>query len=202
PAAGIVALFPGSAGFLTLVIAVVFAWGVKQAVIEPFAMTALMQVFFKVTEGQVPDPEWDARLEKATEKFREIKSRAAAWTGAGAQASAGPPEPQGLTQPPASSCAGRPAGARRRPAVLRELVRSVAWPEGVRRGRRVCPARLVGAAARHERHDTHRPAGASLDLHRQRDDGCAGRRELLEPRQVLEPGDVARRGDAVHGEVL
>lgn len=103
PAAGIVALFPGSAGFLTLVIAVVFAWGVKQAVIEPFAMTALMQVFFKVTEGQVPDPEWDARLEKATEKFREIKSRAAAWTGAGAQASAGPPEPQGLTQPPASS---------------------------------------------------------------------------------------------------
>ncbi len=81
PAAGIVALFPGSAGMLTLIIAVVFAWGVKQAVIEPFAMTALMQVFFKVTAGQVPDPEWEARLEGVSEKFRTLKERAFSWKG-------------------------------------------------------------------------------------------------------------------------
>ncbi len=80
PAAAVVALFPGSAGILTVAIAVVFAWGVKQAVIEPFAMTALMQVFFKVTEGQAADPEWEARLDKATSKFRELKERAASWT--------------------------------------------------------------------------------------------------------------------------
>jgi len=102
PAAALVALFPGSAGVLTLIVAVVFAWGVKQAVIEPFAMTALMQVFFKVTEGQVPDPEWDARLEKATGKFRELKERAVSWTGAGPRPAADR-EPQVLTQPPASS---------------------------------------------------------------------------------------------------
>ena len=82
PAAGIVALFPGSAGMLTLIIAIVFAWGVKQAVIEPFAMTALMQVFFKVTEGQTPDPEWEARLDGVSEKFRTLKERAASWKGA------------------------------------------------------------------------------------------------------------------------
>lgn len=76
PVAGLVALFPGSAGPLSLIIALVFAWGVKQAVIEPFAMTALMQVFFKVTEGQEPNPEWDAKLEGLSSKFRELKNRA------------------------------------------------------------------------------------------------------------------------------
>lgn len=99
PAAGIVALFPGSAGFLTLVIAVVFAWGVKQAVIEPFAMTALMQVFFKVTEGQQPDPEWDARLDKVTGKFRELKDRAASWSGSDSKPTTGAPVGGGETQP-------------------------------------------------------------------------------------------------------
>lgn len=86
PAAGLVALFPGAAGMLTLIIAVVLAWGVKQAVIEPFAMTALMQVFFKVTEGQVPDAEWDARLDQVSGKFRELKDRAAGWVGRGSEA--------------------------------------------------------------------------------------------------------------------
>lgn len=82
PAAGIVALFPGSAGMVTLIIAVVFAWAVKQAVIEPFAMTALMQVFFRVTEGQTPDAEWEARLDGVSAKFRTLKERAESWKGA------------------------------------------------------------------------------------------------------------------------
>ncbi len=79
PVAGLVALFPGSAGPLTLVIALVFAWGIKQAVIEPFAMTALMQVFFKVTQGQQANPEWEAKLDSASSKFRELKDKAANW---------------------------------------------------------------------------------------------------------------------------
>lgn len=80
PVAGLVALFPGTAGPLTLIVALVFTWGVKQAVIEPFAMTAMMQVFFKVTEGQQPNPEWEAKLEQASDKFRELKGKAATWT--------------------------------------------------------------------------------------------------------------------------
>ena len=60
-------------------IALVFAWGIKQAVIEPFAMTALMQVFFKVTQGQQANPEWEAKLDSASGKFRELKDKAASW---------------------------------------------------------------------------------------------------------------------------
>lgn len=80
PVAGLVTLFPGVGGVLSFVIALVFAWGVKQAVIEPFGMTALMQVFFKVTEGQQPDPEWERKLDSVSDKFGELKARAGAWT--------------------------------------------------------------------------------------------------------------------------
>jgi hypothetical protein len=79
PVAGLVALFPGSAGPLTLIVAVIFAWGVKQAVIEPIAMTALMQVFFKVTEGQQPNPEWDAKLSGVSKQFGTFKDKAMQW---------------------------------------------------------------------------------------------------------------------------
>lgn len=81
PVAGLVALFPGAAGVLTFAIALIFAWGVKQAVIEPFGMTALMQVFFKVTEGQQPDPEWEAKLDSVSDKFGELKAKADDWVG-------------------------------------------------------------------------------------------------------------------------
>lgn len=79
PVAALVSLFPGSAGPLTVIIAVVFAWAVKQAVIEPFGMTALLLVFAKVTAGQEPDPEWEARLDKVSKKFGKIKQNATDW---------------------------------------------------------------------------------------------------------------------------
>src|SRR6056297_439440 len=79
PVAGLVSLFPGTAGPLALIIAVVFAWGIKQAVIEPIGMTALMQVFFKVTEGQQPNPEWEGKLDKVSKKFSKLKEKAADW---------------------------------------------------------------------------------------------------------------------------
>ncbi len=87
PVAGLVALIPALAGPLTVVIALVLAWGVKQAVIEPVGMVALMQVFNRVTEGQDPDPEWEGRLEKLTGKFGEMRQKAAAWTGGGSDRS-------------------------------------------------------------------------------------------------------------------
>lgn len=79
PVSAVVALFPGAAGPLTLIIALVFAWGVKQALIEPFAMTALMQVFFHVTEGQTPNPEWQGKLDSVSDKFQQMKDKAAEW---------------------------------------------------------------------------------------------------------------------------
>lgn len=76
PVAGLVSLFPGSGGGMTVIIALVFAWGVKQAIIEPIGMTALMQVYFKVTAGQEPNPEWEAKLDSLSTKFQEIKAKA------------------------------------------------------------------------------------------------------------------------------
>jgi hypothetical protein len=75
----IVNFIPAVAGPLALITALVFAWGVKQAVIEPIGMTALMQVFFKVTEGQQPNPEWEDKLESVSKKFGELKSKAGDW---------------------------------------------------------------------------------------------------------------------------
>lgn len=85
PAAAIVYLMPGAWSAGGLVFAVIFAWAVKAALIEPFAIACLLQVFFKVTEGQVPNPEWEARLDKLSAKFRAMTDKAGAWvTGRGA----------------------------------------------------------------------------------------------------------------------
>ncbi|MFV8836041.1 hypothetical protein [Aquisalimonas sp.] len=100
PAAGLVALFPGTAGALTLMLALVLAWGIKAAVIEPFAMVALMQVFFRVTEGQEPNPEWEAKLDNVSVEFGKLKKRAGEWTGWDAQKGAGETAPEaGSGQP-------------------------------------------------------------------------------------------------------
>ena len=79
PLIALVSIIPAVAGPLTLIFALVFAWGVKQSVIEPIAMTALMQVFFKVTEGQTPNPEWENKLEGVSKKFGEFGRKANEW---------------------------------------------------------------------------------------------------------------------------
>ncbi|WFE77139.1 hypothetical protein [Roseinatronobacter sp. S2] len=76
PAGLVVYLMPGAWAAGGFVFALLFAWAVKAAVLEPFAITCLMQVYFKTIEGQRPDPEWDARLEQMSGKFRQLKERA------------------------------------------------------------------------------------------------------------------------------
>ena len=89
PAAALAVVLPGQVGVIGVLIALVFAYAVKAAVLEPFAVAAMMQVYFKAIEGQVPDAEWDERLSKASGKFRQIKDQAAGWTGPGNSAPAG-----------------------------------------------------------------------------------------------------------------
>ena len=96
PAFLLVNLFPGAAGVFTLIVALVLAWGIKQAVIEPVGMTALMLVFFKVTEGQTADAQWEAKLDQVSSKFGELKEKALNWKGA-------PEPPQPAPEPTASS---------------------------------------------------------------------------------------------------
>ena len=81
PAAAVVYLLPGTWSAGGMVFAILFAWAVKAALIEPFAIACLLQVFFKVTEGQTPNPEWQAKLERATDKFKQLGTRAASWVG-------------------------------------------------------------------------------------------------------------------------
>ena len=83
PAAVVVYLIPGSWSAGGFVFAIVFAWAVKAALIEPFAIACLLQVFFKLTEGQLPDPVWRGKLDSATDKFKELGKRAATWASAG-----------------------------------------------------------------------------------------------------------------------
>ncbi len=76
PMGALVAFFPGATTFGGLVMAIVFAWCVKAALIEPFAVAAMMQVYFKAVEGQTPNEEWDQRLTKLSGKFRKLKAKA------------------------------------------------------------------------------------------------------------------------------
>jgi len=75
PFALLVAAYPSLAGFWTFAIAALLAWGFKSAVIDPIAMTALMQVYFKAIEGQSPTREWEQRLEQLSDKFRTLKEK-------------------------------------------------------------------------------------------------------------------------------
>lgn len=75
PAAALVYAMPGFWSAGGFIFAVLFAWSIKAAFLEPFAVICLMQVYFKTIEGQRPDPEWDARLEQMSGHFRKLKAR-------------------------------------------------------------------------------------------------------------------------------
>ena len=91
PIAALVATHPHVAGVWTFVIAVVAALSIKAAIVDPFAMTALLQVYTKLIAGQTPNPEWMARLDGMSGKFRELTQRA----GAVPPVAAPPPPPMG-----------------------------------------------------------------------------------------------------------
>lgn len=79
PAAALVWFIPGGWSAGGFVFAILFAWAVKVALIEPFAIACMMEVYFKTIEGQSPDPAWDKRLTSASNKFGQIKEKASAW---------------------------------------------------------------------------------------------------------------------------
>ena len=76
PAALVVYLMPGAWAAGGVVFALLFAWSVKAALLEPFAIACMMQVYFRTIEGQQPNPEWEAKLEQMSSKFRKLKERA------------------------------------------------------------------------------------------------------------------------------
>lgn len=79
PAGLLVWLLPGQMSAIGVVFAVLFAWALKAALIEPFAIACMLQAYFKLTAGQVPDPAWQAKLNRASDKFKTLGDRALGW---------------------------------------------------------------------------------------------------------------------------
>lgn len=75
PAAALAYALPGAWSAGGFVFALLFAWSVKAAFLEPFAVACLMQVWVRTTDGQRPDPEWETRLDKMSSHFRKLKER-------------------------------------------------------------------------------------------------------------------------------
>ncbi len=76
PVAALAAFAPSLAGFWTFAIAAIMAWGIKAALVDPLAMTALMQAYFIAIEGQQPRAEWAGKLESVSGKFSELGHKA------------------------------------------------------------------------------------------------------------------------------
>lgn len=94
PAAALVWMIPNAWGAGGFVFAIIFAWAVKAALLEPFAIAAMMDVYFRVIEGQTPDPAWDERIGQVSKKFRDLREKAANWAGGNR-----PQSPQNFTAP-------------------------------------------------------------------------------------------------------
>jgi hypothetical protein len=87
PIAALIGLFHVHAGVVTFALAAIAALSLKAALIDPFAAVALIQVYDKITAGQTPNPEWSAKLESISDKFRQLTQKAR-------EAGTPPPAPQ------------------------------------------------------------------------------------------------------------
>ncbi len=76
PALAVSALAPS----LSLALGVgvlVGAWMLKLALADAFALAATLLAYHRSTEGRTPDPVWQDRLEQASDRFQELKEKAA-----------------------------------------------------------------------------------------------------------------------------
>ncbi len=63
--------------FFLFVFALVLGVAAKWILFDPIACTSTLLVFLAEAEGNVPNPEWEARIESVSDKFRELKAKAA-----------------------------------------------------------------------------------------------------------------------------
>lgn len=86
--------------FALFMLALFMGFSMKWIVFDPIACTATILTFLKETEGMTPDPEWEARIEQVSDKFRELKDKAAAYVGKTAKPETASADP---SQPPAEA---------------------------------------------------------------------------------------------------
>jgi hypothetical protein len=68
-------------GFMTIVLALLVAASLRAAIIKPLFLIMMMVRFHSSIEGQAINPEWDERLSKISDKFRDLGQDAAAAMG-------------------------------------------------------------------------------------------------------------------------
>lgn len=76
----------GSGGWVTfsmLVFAALLAADIRSAFLKPLFLTMVMIKFHTTANSQAINPEWDARLSEASDKFRELKQKADGWLSPG-----------------------------------------------------------------------------------------------------------------------
>ena len=95
PAAALVYYMPGAWSAGSVVFALLCAWSIKAALLEPFAIACLLQSYFKAIEGQTPDPSWESRLTSVSSKFVKLKDKAVSWVGSTSETDTMPTESQG-----------------------------------------------------------------------------------------------------------
>jgi len=105
PAAAVVYALPGTVSNFGFVFAIVFALCLKAAVLEPFAIASLIQVYFHAIEGQSPRADWRGHLEEVSGRFRDLGDKARDFVStpppANRPGDAGAPPPAG--PPPAAT---------------------------------------------------------------------------------------------------
>ena len=79
PVVALLAIFHSTSFIWGFFLALIFAVALKKAIMEPIAIAALIQVYFKEIEGQTPNPDWTAKLEQVSSKFRDLAQKAAGW---------------------------------------------------------------------------------------------------------------------------
>ena len=80
PAAAITWMLPHAvretAGIVTILVAVLLVWPLREAFIKPLFLIMMMVRFHALVENQPINQEWDARLASVSEKFRELGTQA------------------------------------------------------------------------------------------------------------------------------
>ncbi len=69
--------------------ALTLAYGIKLALFKPFFQTAVIITFNQAIKDQKPNPEWEEKLELASDKFRELKEKALNYMGGSRSTAAG-----------------------------------------------------------------------------------------------------------------
>lgn len=76
PAEGPAASFATVGGFAAFLV-------LAMTILEPLAVAALLEIYFKVTAGQTPNRKWEGEILKVAPAFMQLKEKAAEWRGGG-----------------------------------------------------------------------------------------------------------------------